>query len=210
MAKMHAFAQYKTFEDEKGLLDIEQTMETRWYVTAWAPNAEQLIDIIFWQSVEDVADRNDVATTHYEIDIPDTVDVEDEEAVAAFYDHVEFELDWKGATVVNCAGTAQRLHADSAERNAVKFWDYNDCRDDEDALLPATHWFFQTGNRWIARATETLESWWAGVDLEPLPDAARARLVRPINEVPTSGSLHYDNDDGIAVEISAAEYHKAA
>lgn len=62
-------------------------------------------------------------------------------------------------------------------------------------LNPADHWFWQSGNRWMAVVAEASTDWWEGAD--PADVNARPLLWRlPITEWPTTGSLIYRDASG--------------
>lgn len=114
-------------------------------------------------------------------------------------------------------------------KNTPTFYDFNDCRE-YDELQAATHWMWQTGNRWVAKSGETFESWFdtnnvadLGSQLaEAFPfeaadgsmiDLGKDLLIRDIANIPTTGTLVYDNADCVEVEISADDFwaeHAAA
>lgn len=62
--------------------------------------------------------------------------------------------------------------------------------------VPATHWFWQHGDRWVAVVGDWHEDWWEGSD--PADIAARPDPWRyPINETPgRSGLLVYLDAEG--------------
>jgi hypothetical protein len=68
-----------------------------------------------------------------------------------------------------------------------------------DHLVPADRWMAQTGNRWMAVAPfESAESWFEGEYLDFAP-----QLVRPINDIPPSGTLVWRDLEAGQVEVSA-------
>ena len=82
----------------------------------------------------------------------------------------------------------------------TRFHHLNDSR--FDLLLAATHWFYQDEDRWIAVAGEDTADWF-----EETPQIFVDRfLVRDIDDVPSTGTLVYDDSEGCRVEILAAAF----
>lgn len=85
--------------------------------------------------------------------------------------------------------------SDRTEPPAVYYATSEHDRDDLPWPLPADAWFWQTGNRWVAVYSEFHPDWWEGADPEDI--AARPTpWRRPINDVPSTGTLVYNDANG--------------
>jgi hypothetical protein len=70
-----------------------------------------------------------------------------------------------------------------------------------ESFVPADRWMAQTGDRWVAVAPfETAESWFEKEHLDLAP-----HLIRPINDIPPSGTLVWRDLESGEIEAPAAE-----
>lgn len=100
---------------------------------------------------------------------------------------------------------AYRAAQEAIETVGVKplYWFFNDCA--PAPLNAATHWFWQTGNRWVAVFGETPESWFEDFDSK---EVVSTFLIRDIGDVPTTGTLQYWDAEGNDMERPAAAYEQ--
>jgi hypothetical protein len=69
-----------------------------------------------------------------------------------------------------------------------------------DHLVPADRWMAQTGDRWVAVAPfETAESWFEEEHLDFAP-----QLIRPLGDIPPSGTLVWRDLESGEIEVAAA------
>lgn len=68
-------------------------------------------------------------------------------------------------------------------------------------FIPADRWMAQMGDRWVAVAPfETAESWFEAEHLD-----FAAQLVRPLADIPQSGTLVWRDLEAGVIEVSAAD-----
>lgn len=98
---------------------------------------------------------------------------------------------------------------DTLSNAPTPFFHFNDCRfnpaspDADITLLPATHWTWQTGNRWVATAGESFESWLGGERADR--EVFETLMQSVITDIPTRGTLVYENAAGETVEVAAGD-----
>jgi hypothetical protein len=229
MATVHTFQSDTVILQADDLLGVESSVNWWFWVDTLNPDAESLAEAGFWAEVEDAnASLPDdlIAVIQYQLEIPDHVVAAGAEAIQDFMDDAEMDS-FPGATIVRQNDAAELVQAADkdrariadesqraaeaaeaeARRKQTPYWHYSDGRDEGQELLPATHWAWQTGNTWVAVTGETHDSWFDEDFRKGFTAQNLDRLLRPIEKIPTTGTLSYWDHEGWHQLEGAEDHH---